>query len=219
MNWWSTPVTPNQEYLSGARAGRDTEKLAWQAHDSGKPAILDDYSTWADRRMIYDQVPLRAVAEFPVMVGDRCIAVIGIGRTKPEQVFTPEEIQMGILFSRMVGLVLDSVNLHDSALREITERKRTELLLQESESRYRQIVENANDAIYRTDVHGSITYVNPTSLELSGIDSTEGLLGRKTLDFIVPGWRRKVRRFYTRQFLEWGVEHLFGISHYQIGWA
>jgi PAS domain S-box-containing protein len=98
--------------------------------------------------------------------------------------------------------VLDSVNLHDSALREINERKRTELLLQESESRYRQIVENADDAIYRTDAHGSITYVNPTSLELLGINTTEGLLGRNYLDFIVPDWCRKVRRFYARQFLD-----------------
>ena len=193
--------TPNQDFLMGDRADRDTEKLAWQAHDTGNPAILDDYSTWADRRMIYDQLPLRAAAEFPVMVGERCIAVIGIGRSKPGQIFTSEEIQMGILFSRLVGLVLDSVYLYDSAMREINERKRTEILLQESESRYRQIVENADDLIYRTNADGSIAYVNPTSLQLLGINDINSLLGRNYLDFIVPSWRRKVRQFYAHQFL------------------
>ncbi|MGA7194710.1 MAG: PAS domain S-box protein, partial [Anaerolineales bacterium] len=193
--------TPNQEFLLGDQAGRDTAKLAWQAHDTGRPAIVDDYSTWADRGIIYDQIPLRAVAEFPVMVGDRCIAVIGIGRSNPGQIFTPEETQMGILFSGFVGLVLDSINLYDSARQEIADRKWTEVLLQESESRYRQIVENADDLIYRTNTEGIITYVNPTGLRLFGTDNINSVLGTNYLEFIVPSWRKKVRRFYVHQFL------------------
>ncbi|MBN2118290.1 MAG: PAS domain S-box protein [Anaerolineales bacterium] len=200
--------TQNQEYLSGDRVGRDTAKLAWQAHDTGQPATLDDYSAWPDRRTIYDRAQLVAVADFPVMVEGQCVAVIGMGRSNPGQVFTPEEIQTGILFSRLVGLVLDSVNLYDSAMREIAERKRTELLLQESEERYRQIVENANDLIYRTNVDGYITYVNPVSLGLFGVDKTDSILGKNYLEFIVPDWRTKVRRFYVRQYLN-GVSNTY----------
>jgi len=193
--------TPNQDFLAGDRVGRSTAKLAWQAHDTGRPAVLDDYSAWADHRAIYDQVALKAVAEFPVMVGERCVAVIGIGRSKPGQVFTSEEIQTGVLFSRLVGLVLDSVNLYDSAMKEIAERKRTETLLQESEARYRQIVESADDLIYRTNANGCITYVNSTSLRLFGYDKLDDILGRNYLEFIVPSWRDKAGRFYVRQFL------------------
>ncbi|HUH98944.1 MAG TPA: PAS domain S-box protein [Anaerolineales bacterium] len=193
--------TPNQGFLSGERVGRDIAKLAWQAHDAGQPVILEDYSTWADRRTTDDPAPWSAVAEFPVMVGQRCVAVIGIGRSRPGQLFTPEEIQTGILFSRLVGLVLDNINLYTSAMQEIAERKRTESLLQESEARYRQIVETANDLIYRTDAQGHILYVNPTSLRLFGLDRIEDILGKSYLDFIIPDWREKVRRLYVRQFL------------------
>ncbi len=193
--------TPNQFFLSVDRVGRDTAKLAWQAHDTGQPAILDDYLGWPDHRVVYDSVQLAAVADFPVMVEDKCVAVIGMGRSRPGQVFTPEEIETGVLFSRLVGLVLDSLDLYESAVREVAERKRTEILLQESEARYRQIVENADELISRTDSEGHITYVNPTSLRLFGIDKIDDLRGKHYLELVVPDWRTKVGRFYVRQFL------------------
>jgi len=200
--------TQNQDFLWAEQAGRDAAKLAWQAHDTGQPAVLSDYSTWANRTIPWDRPSLHAVAVFPVMVENRCVAVIGMGRSKSGQVFTPEEIQIGVLFSRLVGLVLDSVNLYDSAMREIAERKRTELLLQQSEERYRQIVENADDLIYRANVEGCITYVNPISLRFLGVDKTDSILGRNYLDFVVPDWRNKVGRFYVHQFLS-GVSNTY----------
>jgi len=193
--------TSNQEFLSVDRVGRETAKLAWQAHDTGKPAILEDYSTWDERRPIYDRVRPRAVVDIPVMVEGRCVAVIGMGRTEPGQIFTPEEIETGILFSRLVGLVLDSANLYASAMREVNERKMTEFMLQESEARYRQIVESADELISRTDVEGNITYVNPTSLRLFGFEKIEEIIGRNYTEFIAPAWRARARRFYVRQFL------------------
>jgi PAS domain S-box-containing protein len=193
--------TKNQDFLSVDRVDRSTAKLAWKAHDTGQPAVLDDYSVWPDRRAIYDRIKLIAVADFPVIVEDRCVAVIGMGRSRPGQVFTPEEIQMGVLFSRLVGLVLDSVNLYDSAVREVAERKRTEILLQDSEARYRQIVENADELIYRTNADGYINYVNASILRLFGLDALDDILGKHYLEFVVPNWRAKAQRFYVHQFL------------------
>lgn len=91
--------------------------------------------------------------------------------------------------------------VYDSAMREVAERKRTEVLLQESEARYRQIVENADELIYRTDAEGCITYANAAILRLFGMDKVHEILGKNYLEFIVPDWRAKVRRFYVHQFL------------------
>lgn len=207
-NWVVHSFTQHQGFLLGDQAAQDAARLAWQAHDTGQPVILSDYSTWSHQRIPYDWISLHAIGMFPVMVGDRCVAVIGMGRSKAGQIFTSEETLIGILFSRLVGLVLDSVNLYDSAVREIAERKRTELLLQESEERYRQIVEDANDLICRTNVDGCIAYVNPISLRFFGVDRIEDIVGKNYLEFIVPEWRNKVRRFYTHQYLS-GVSNTY----------
>ena len=113
----------NQPYLLGDRVDRSQAKLTWQAHDTRHPAVLDDYSAWVGRRDIYDANPLHAVANFPIMVGDECIGVLAMGRTRPGYVFTSTQTEIGVQFARMLSLVLDNVNLYQSALREIEQRK------------------------------------------------------------------------------------------------
>ncbi|MBE7469107.1 MAG: MASE1 domain-containing protein [Anaerolineales bacterium] len=125
--------TQNQPFLLGDRIGRDEALLSWQAHDTGQPAILDNYSAWAAHRAIYNGVHLRAVAEFPIMIGQACLGVLALGRDEPDYPFKPEQIQKGILLSQLAALILDRANLYDAALREITERKQAEeALLQQA---------------------------------------------------------------------------------------
>ncbi len=136
---------------------------------------------------IHDEFSIHASAEIPLMAGTRCL-----GSSKPrcalwpDYPFTPEQMQIGILFCQLAGLVLDNANLYDSALSEITERKRTEALLQDSEARYRQIVESASDIIYRTDSKGFFTYVNPTAFHLMGFKTDADVLGKHFLDLASP---------------------------------
>jgi PAS domain S-box-containing protein len=91
---------------------------------------------------------------------------------------------------------------HYVAVKEdITERKRTESLLQESETRYRLFVENASDLIYRTDVNGLITYANQPVLHVLGYASEEEVLGKHYLELTSPELRHKVQRAYMRQYI------------------
>jgi PAS domain S-box-containing protein len=83
----------------------------------------------------------------------------------------------------------------------ITDRKRTENLLRESEASYRQIVENASDIIYRTDAQGCFTYANPTTLNLMGLKSESEVLGKHYLEFAAPRFRHDLKRFYERQYM------------------
>lgn len=84
-------------------------------------------------------------------------------------------------------------------IRDITSRKRAEHQLQESEARFRQIVENASDLIYRVDMNGLFTYANPSALHAMGFEREEEVLGKFYLDMTTPAVRHKLKRTYLHQ--------------------
>ncbi|MFH0962826.1 MAG: PAS domain S-box protein, partial [Planctomycetota bacterium] len=65
-----------------------------------------------------------------------------------------------------------------SLCRDITERKRAEEALRESEERHRSIIEQLNDVYYRTDRDGRITMMSPSAAHLFGFPSTSEMIGR-----------------------------------------
>jgi PAS domain S-box-containing protein len=105
-----------------------------------------------------------------------------------------------LLEQRVDQRTVDLANARDAAVQEIAERKRTQLLLQESESRFRQIIENASDLIYRTDARGNLTYINPTSMGIMGVTREEDILGTNYVEIATPEWRHRLKRFYEKQF-------------------
>jgi PAS domain S-box-containing protein len=70
--------------------------------------------------------------------------------------------------------------------------------LRVSERGYRQLVESADDLIYRTDAEGRFKYVNPAVEDALGLPADE-LLGRSFRERVRPDYQEQARRFYEDQ--------------------
>ncbi|MBI5076455.1 MAG: PAS domain S-box protein [Nitrospirae bacterium] len=81
---------------------------------------------------------------------------------------------------------------------DITERKRTEMALMESEATFRAIFENSLDAI-RVARNGRHDYANPAYLELFGYAAAAELGGQAVLDMISPSERPRVEKIMQQR--------------------
>ncbi|MDO9372683.1 MAG: EAL domain-containing protein [Gammaproteobacteria bacterium] len=76
----------------------------------------------------------------------------------------------------------------------------TEQALHEAERHYREVVENAAEIIYTTDIGGNFIYANPAALRCCGL-SLDQLRKLNCLDLVPESHRARISRIYMRQYL------------------
>ena len=79
--------------------------------------------------------------------------------------------------------------------------------LQESEERYRTLVDNASDIVFRTDETGHFTFVNPAGIRIMGYDKEE-VIGRHYPTLIRPDKREEAAKFFGIQFVK-GLQNTY----------
>lgn len=87
-----------------------------------------------------------------------------------------------------IGAVTVKINGEVATLvfaRDISHQKQVEERMQESEEKYRHLVENINAVVYSVDTKGVTTYISPTFQSMFGQSESE-FLGRPFAEFIFP---------------------------------
>ena len=70
-----------------------------------------------------------------------------------------------------------------AVVRDVSERRRAEQAIRESEAKYRTLVENTNEIIFQLDASGVITYISPVVEQIGGY-KPEDVVGRHSAEFI-----------------------------------
>ncbi len=85
-------------------------------------------------------------------------------------------------------------------LRDITEKKISEQKLQESEKKYREILENIKEGYFEVDLRGDLTFVNDYYCKLLGHSSKEEILGMGYRNFQSEKTSDKLFKIYNQLY-------------------
>ena len=163
------------------------------AHDAGfaDPKDIvgkDDYQMgWRDQAELYRADDLQ------VIESGRPKLLIEEPQTTPEGntiVLLTSKIPLRSSEGEIIGVL--------GTYMDITERKRIEKALHESEEKYRLLIDNANESVVVAQ-DGLLKFVNPITLSLLGADSEQELIDRPFLEFIHPDDRSMVVENYRRR--------------------
>ncbi|MCP4337701.1 MAG: PAS domain S-box protein, partial [Desulfobulbaceae bacterium] len=170
------------------------------------PLVVEDYQSWSGR--ISDKVldGLRSIVGIPLKYDSRILGVIGLAHVEGDKRFSGEDIATLERFAALALIALEKAHLYADVRHELAERKRTEIVLRESEMRYRTFLESSPDPIVVYDMKGIATYVNPAFEQTFSLSRNE-LLG-KQIDFVpaesVAGTKAAIERMLSGQKI-----HLF----------
>jgi PAS domain S-box-containing protein len=90
--------------------------------------------------------------------------------------------------------------------RDITQQRRMELALRESEEHFRNMAETAADAIFQIDDRSIVHFANSSAEKVFGYRPEE-LIGRE-LTILMPHYLREVHRSALKQYRETGKRHM-----------
>jgi len=159
LNSQSITTNPALERMLGCGSGELDIKLIFElTHPEDREADLKLFNEMIEEKRDSYQIEKRYIRRDGILVlGMLTVSLVRGGDNKPRFII--------------------------SMVEDITERKRLEVNLRESEEKYRRIVETAKEGIWTLDTSVKTSYVNSRMAQILGY-TTKEMLGRHLFDFM-----------------------------------
>ena len=141
----------------------------------------------------YRELGIRSLLVVPLTDEQRTLGVLKVVATRPNA-FTDRDAKALRLLGGLMGAALGHAAAYEGRQQRLEERTRA---LQESEQRFKQLVDVAQEGIWLADDRGVITYVNQRMADLLGYQNG-AMLGRRVYDFIDAASRAGAQRTLAR---------------------
>ncbi len=160
-----------------------------------------------DGTVLYANASTQAhLRDFKIKKGERApdillkkaLEVLGSG---VEKSFELQNGNRQFLFSMAPITEANYVNVYGF---NVTERKKTENKLRDSEERFRELANSLPDIVFETDAKGMILYVNDRAFAIAGYSSEELKKGLNIIQFILPEEKERARKNIQR-LIEGGI--------------
>ncbi len=168
----------------------DSAKDSIFLHDSDGIIVYANEEAYKSRGFKREEVILRKIFDFVIpedkeLFGKRIEKILETGKLTFETYHFRKD---GSIFPIEVYSQLINIQGTDyflSVSRDISERKKSEITLKESEERYRNLIEYSPEAIA---VHGDdkILYGNSSFAKLVGVENADQMIGKPVMSFIHP---------------------------------
>lgn len=155
------------------------DSLAGQVIRTGKPIRLDKAGAGAQLKVITGFL-VRAILQVPLMVGSQVIGVLAVDNQQSERTFSENDQYLLSALADYAAIAIENARLYEQ--------------VKQSESRYRDLFDNANDLIFTLDSRFNIRSINKVGPTITGY-ACDDLIGRPLRDMIFDdAWASVERR-------------------------
>ncbi len=141
------------------------EGLAGRVLESGQVALVDDYRNWPGRSTQYDPANLGSVIAVPMRWEGGMVGVLALGR-EAGRPYSAEEVRVLTLFANQAALVVARTQLYDAAQKELAERQRTELELQQRSRELARLYDTALEVSSQLDLPRLLEAITARAVQL-----------------------------------------------------
>jgi PAS domain S-box-containing protein len=171
---FSVPTGPEADKLTDIRLPFGKGIAGWVAKH-GEPVLVP--TTEEDTRFYsgiddISGLETKSIVCVPLKAKTKLIGVLEVINKVDGTSFTEEDLVLLSIFAYQAAVAIENARLHTEVKDRLEDFKRAQEALQESEKRYRLLVENANDAIFVVQDE-AIKFQNRKTLEMIGYSEEE----------------------------------------------